>query len=119
MGGRAEWAKGRSLPCTFCVFRVPGSKVGLADRQEREPVAASDEKQGAKKDKKGKGKGKRKAIAAPLPEEIPKVEGDEAEDDEEEFPTFFGIEEEELNDEDEEVEAEPEFDSEIYLAFSA
>jgi hypothetical protein len=33
-------------------------------------------------------------------------------EDEEEFPTFFGIDEADLNDEDEDVESEPEFDSE-------
>jgi len=51
-------------------------------------------------------------IAAPSTQEQSEAEDEEAQEDEEEFPTFFGIDEADLNDEDEDVQSEPEFDSE-------
>jgi hypothetical protein len=90
-----------------------------ADEQELEPVVEVAKKQQVKNDKKGKGKGKGKGKAAVgLPtEEVSAAEesGDEdvvASDDEADLPTFAGVDEDDLNEEDEDVEvdAEPEFD---------
>jgi hypothetical protein len=90
-----------------------------ADEQELEPVVEIAKKQQVKNDKNGKGKGKGKgkaAVALPI-EEVSAAEESEdedvvASDDEADLLTFAGVDEDDLNEEDEDVEvdAEPEFD---------